>query len=345
VASDQPAAEAQFAVRQIAMDISSGKDAKSSGDGGASTLDFSFTSPAQNAYIVTSYIRSRAIIDDLSSKIDLRAIFRRPGVDFWARLKPDATIEELTDYWNSMVSTYVDPPSGIVTVKIRAFRADDAVALVKAVLGLSEALVNRISDRAQRDSVENSEKETLRTFEMTQKALGDLRRFRDSEGMIDPVQAGTEIGKLLLPLLAERIRIESELFVLRRDLDSNAPTVKVLKNRLETTEQQIAALKGKLTNTSASNGTISASLAQFEELELKRQFAEKLYTLAQADLDRARIRAARQSIYLTVFVPPALPEEALYPRRIAFPTLIFIGLAILWSIAVMIVASVEDHRL
>jgi capsular polysaccharide transport system permease protein len=163
--------------------------------------------------------------------------------------------------------------------------------------------------------------------------------------MIDPVQAGTEIGKLLLPLLAERIRIEGELFVLRRDLDSNAPTVRVLKNRLETAEQQIAALKGKLTNTNAPTGTISASLAQFEELELKRQFAGKLYTLAQADLDRARIRAARQSIYLTVFVPPALPEEALYPRRIAFPILIFIGFAILWSIAVMIIASVEDHRL
>jgi hypothetical protein len=30
---------------------------------------------------------------------------------------------------------------------------------------------------------------------------------------------------------------------------------------------------------------------------------------------------------------------------VAFPTLIFIGLTILWSIAVMTLASVEDHRL
>jgi capsular polysaccharide transport system permease protein len=90
---------------------------------------------------------------------------------------------------------------------------------------------------------------------------------------------------------------------------------------------------------------LAASIAKFEALELQRQFAEKLYTLAQADLDRARQRAVRQSVYLTVFVPPSLPEESRCPRRVAFPTLIFIGLTILWSIVVMTIASVEDHRL
>ena len=111
------------------------------------------------------------------------------------------------------------------------------------------------------------------------------------------------------------------------------------------TEKQIADLRGKLTSTNGGGKTLASSLAKFEQLDLQRQFAEKLYTLAQADLDRARLRAERQSIYLTVFVPPSLPEESRYPRRVAFPILIFLGLAIVWSIGAMIVASVEDHRL
>ncbi len=348
IASDQLAAEARFAVRQVetvSSDMPEHGSALDNGTGNA-TVNFSFTATGQNAYIVTSYIRSRAIIDDLNTKLNLREIFRRPEADFWARLKRNASIDELTDYWNSMVNTYIDGPSGIVTLRVRAFRADDAVALANAVLELSENLVNRISDRARRDAMAMSEQEVRRAYEMTQGALADMRRFRDSEGIIDPVQASTEIGKLLLPLLTEKIRLESDLFVASRDLDDKAPSVKALKSRLDTTERQIGDLRGKLTATDGGGrNTIAASLAKFEELELQRQFAEKLYTLAQADLDRARQRADRQSIYLTVFVPPSLPEQSRYPRRMAFPLLILVGLIIVWAIVVMTIASVEDHRL
>ena len=216
---------------------------------GNASINFSFTATGQDAYIVTSYIRSRAIVDDLSRTLNLREIFRRPEADFWARLKRNASIDELTDYWNGMVNTYIDAPSGIVTLRVRAFRAEDAVALAKAVLSLSENLVNRISDRARSDAMEQSEEEVRRGFQMTQTALADLRQFRDNAGIIDPVQATTEIGKLLIPLMTEKIRLESDLFVASRDLDSSAPTVKALKNRLDTTEKQIADLKGKLTST------------------------------------------------------------------------------------------------
>ena len=345
IASDQFAAETRFAVRQIDIGSSNSIASAINSSTGSTSVNFSFTDAGQNAYIVTSYIRSRAIVDDLNKTLNLREIFRRPEADFWARLKRNASIDEITDYWKSMVNAYIDAPSGIVTLDVRAFRPDDAVSLAKAVLTLSETLVNRISDRARRDAMESSEQEVERTFEMTQTALADLRHFRDSSGIIDPVQAGTEIGKLLLPLLTEKIRLESDLFVASRDLDQTAPTIEALKSQLDTTEQQIAALRGKLTNTDGHSKTLAASLARFEELDLKRQFAEKLYTLAQVDLDHARLRAERQSVYLTVFVPPSLPEESRYPRRVAFPILFFLGLLIVWSISAMIVASVEDHRL
>ena len=344
IASDQLAAEARFAVRQIDIDTSESSP-QSSSESGNSSVNFSFTATGQNAYIVTSYIQSRAIVDDLNKKLNLRDIFRRPEADIWARLKRNASIDELTDYWKSMVTTYIDGPSGIVTLDVRAFRADDAVAVANAVLELSESLVNRISDRARRDAMAMSEEEVRHAYEMTQSALADLRAFRDNSGIIDPVQSGTEIGKLLIPLLTEKIRLESELFVASRNLDDSAPTIKALKSRLDSAEQQITTLRAKLTNNDGNGKSLASSLAKFEALDLQRQFAEKLYGLAQADLDRARQRADRQSVYLTVFVPPSMPEEARYPRRIAFTILIFIGLAIVWAIGVMTLASVEDHRL
>jgi capsular polysaccharide transport system permease protein len=355
IASDQPAAEARFAVRQSDGDTGDAAGGASSvlpggraaGAEGltSANANFSLAAAGQNAYIVTSYIHSRAIVDDLNARLQLRDIFRRPEADFWARLKRDASDDALADYWNSMVVTYIDAPSGIVTLQVRAFRPGDAAALAQAVLELSEMLVNRLSDRARGDAMDMSEREVRRAYEMTEAALGDLQRFRDSAGMIDPVQAATEIGKLLVPLLTEKIRLETDLFVAGRDLDDSAPTMRALRNRLETAEKQIADLKGRLTSTQGGSNTVAASVAKFEELDLQRQFAEKMYSLAQADLDRARQRAERQSVYLTVFVPPSLPEEARYPRRAAFPILTFIGLAIVWSIAAMVIAAVEDHRL
>jgi capsular polysaccharide transport system permease protein len=349
LASDQPAAEARFTVRQVDAETRESIPAPGANEHTnppGLSANYSFTVSGQNAYIVTSYIESRAIVDDLNKRLDLRELFRRPEADFWMRLKDQASIEDLTDYWKSMVTTYTETLSGIVTLRVRAFRSDDAVTIAKNVLELSENLVNRISDRARRDAMAKSEEEVRRTYEMMRLALGELRNFRDSAGIIDPVQSGTEIGKLLMGLLTERIQLESELFVASRSLNETAPTVRALKTRLESTERQIADLKARLTSAQGDRTTtLAAALAKFEELELQRQFAEKLYTLAQADLDRARQRADRQSLYLTVFVPPSLPEESRYPRRIAFPILIFLGLTILWGIGVMILASVEDHRL
>jgi len=289
LASNQWAAEARFEVRQVdidSRDTSLTNVSQTNGQGGStsqsaqqsaqSITNFSFTATGQDAYIVTNYIASRAIVDDLNTKLKLREIFRRPEADFWARLKRNATIEELVDYWKSMVNTYIDAPSGIVIVQVRAFRADDAVALAKAVLQLSEDLVNRISDRARHDAMETAEKEVRRSYEMTQTALADLHRFRDSAGIIDPMQTGTEVAKLLIPLMTEKIRLESDLFVASRNLDDSAPTIKALRSRLQSAEQQIADLRGRLTNTQGGNNTLAASIAKFEALELQRQFAEKL---------------------------------------------------------------------
>jgi capsular polysaccharide transport system permease protein len=341
-AADQYAVESRFAVRSVEAEAS---ESSPQGGSASASSSFSFTATGQNAYIVTSYIRSRAIVDDISGKINLREVFRRPEADFWARLKSDASIDELVDYWESKVDTYVDSISSVVTLRVRAFRRDDALALGRAIIDASEALANRISDRARRDATAMAEKEVRRSFGVVQAALVALNEFRNSSGMIDPGQASTEIGKLLVPMMGEKIKLENELFVLRREMSEDAPTLRVLREKLDAVDTHIKDLKGKLTSEAGLARTISGSLAKFEELEVQRLLAERFYTLAQADLDRAQLRASRQNVYLSVFVPPSLPEEARFPRRWAYSLLTFLGLAILWSIGAMVVASVEDHRL
>jgi capsular polysaccharide transport system permease protein len=90
---------------------------------------------------------------------------------------------------------------------------------------------------------------------------------------------------------------------------------------------------------------IAASLAKFEEVAIKQKMAETLYSMAEAGLDRARRNAEAQSVYLSVFVPPGLPQEYTYPKRTEYTLAICAALFVFWSIASLIWLSVEDHRL
>ncbi|MCW5745208.1 MAG: capsule biosynthesis protein [Alphaproteobacteria bacterium] len=346
VATDQFVAETRAVVRsaeqESSLDSPNGPSGGSSQKSGSSAMSLSLATPS--AYIVTDYIRSRAMVDDLGKTMDLRTIYRRPEADFWSRLERDATAEELVDYWKSMVRTYVDGPSGIVTIRIRAFRRDDALALAQQVVQLSEKLVNEISERARRDAMQFAEQEVKRADARVRAALLELRKYRDEQGLIDPVKTADETAKLLMQLMADKIRLESDLFVVSRSMTKNAPTVQNLSSRIEVVELQITKLKARLTGSSTDERNVAASLARFEELEVQRQFAERLYTMAQDGLERARMTAERQTVYLTVFVPPAMPEDSTFPRRTANAFLIPLALFILWSIVALTWASVEDHR-
>jgi capsular polysaccharide transport system permease protein len=348
IASNQYTVETRFAVRTLESETGQGDSGGASGGAGGAgsggSSPFTFTATGQNAYIVTSYIKSRAAVDDISKKLNLREVFRRPEADFWAQLSKDASIDKLTTYWNSMVDTYIDAPSGIVTLRVRAFRREDAVAIAQSLLIGSEELVNRISERARQDAMVNAEKEVKKAFGAVEQSLTELRKFRDQFGVIDPGQASTQIGSLLMPLISEKIRIENELFVASREMAADSPIVRVLKDKLDSMTAQVNDLRSKLTGVKGDGGTVSSYIAKFEELEMQRILNEKFYALAQADFERAQLRANRQSIYLTVFDPPSMPEESRYPKRFAFSIIFALSILIIWSIIVMIIASVQDHQ-
>jgi capsular polysaccharide transport system permease protein len=341
VASDQYVAETRFAVKAVQFDLDKEKtksDISKLASGSIPSL------ADQNVYIISNYIQSRTIVDDLSKSLNLREIFRRPEADFWARLKSGATIEELVGYWRGMVRTYVDGPSAIVTVEAKAFRPDDALELTRAIIAASEKLANEVSTRARNDTMQWAEEEVKRAESKVEIALANLHEYRDAQGYIDPIEASKSTSKLLMQAMGEKIRLQSDYFVASRAMSPDAPTVVTLKTRLQSLDDQINQLKSKLAGNSTDGATIAASLTKFESLELQRRFAEKLYELAQDSLERARIRAERQNIYVEVFVPPALPEYARYPERLNLTLLIPLGLLIVWGILAMTAAAISDRR-
>jgi capsular polysaccharide transport system permease protein len=353
--SDQYSAEARFAVRQAqgigSSDMESDSSSSGNGKSGASSANATslMTGAAnlggQDAEIVANYIHSRAIVENISRTLDIRAIFQRPEADFWARLPETASADDLTAYWNSMVSVYVEGTSGIVTVSASAFRREDALALTAAVLHASETLVNTMSEKIRADAMQTAENEVRLSEEQVRFALSQLTDFRNSKHLIDPVSSSEANGKLLQQLLMDKIDAEAQLFVAERSMGANAPGMTSLRAKLESINNQVIQLKDEMAGGKEISSNMAATISDFEQLELKRQFSERMYGFARDGVERARIASERQQIYLATFVPPSLPQDFSYPLRWTDFLLITFIAFMFWVCGATIIASIQDHRL
>jgi capsular polysaccharide transport system permease protein len=174
--------------------------------------------------------------------------------------------------------------------------------------------------------------------------LADIRAFRDREGLIDPGKTAEATGTLAARLRDELVRSNTELTTLKNYMRDDAPAVKVVKARIRSLETQQRVVARDLTDPDRSRtDTLSRQLGSYEQLESERRFAEAAYQHALHGLDQARSNADRQQVYIASFVPPSLPEEALYPRRWRSLGVVALIAFALWAIGGLAVQSIRDH--
>jgi capsular polysaccharide transport system permease protein len=333
IASDQYVSEVRFSVR--------GKETQNTDALGLLT-GFPVTQATSDSYVVADYIKSRELLDELSRSIDLRAMYSKREVDWFARFDATQPIEELVDYWRWMVNVRFDSTSGTIAVGIRAFTPEDAQLIAERILSASAGLVNRLSAEARQDAVRNAEEDVHRMEERLAKARVQLEEFRGSHQIIDPVRSAAGRQELDSKLQAELIQLRSELAATTRFLTPSAPSAVVLAAKIASVEGELTRVRAERMPT-REKGPMPEMLTQYDEIETEHQFAEKAYALALASLERTRSEADRRQRFLSVYVSPSLAEEALYPRRLGMIAVITICATMLWGIGLLIVLGVRDH--
>jgi capsular polysaccharide transport system permease protein len=174
--------------------------------------------------------------------------------------------------------------------------------------------------------------------------LGDVRAFRDREGLIDPVRTAEATAVIDNRLREELVRANAELSTLKAYMHDDAPSVKILKVRIRSLEAQRHSLAHEMTDPDNSRtNTLSRILGSYEQLESERKFAEAAYQHGLTSLDQMRVNADRQRVFIASFIPPSLPEEALYPRRWRLLGTIALMAFALWGIGGLTLQSIRDH--
>ena len=339
-AADQYVVEARFAIRGEVEPM-----------GNVSLGEFSSLiqkNNSQDSYIVQEYIQSQPMLESAQKELDVMRMFTRDEADFWTRYSGDKPIEELLKYWRKRVQVHIDLISGVMTLTVRAFTPDDALAIGQHVVARAEALINAISSRAQQDMLKHSKDDLAATEERLRKAHLALREFRNRWGIIDPAKSAEATMTTLLSLRKDKIKSENDLQVLRGSgLDEKSRSIQTIVASLTATNQQIKQLEDTLTSDGVAVGgrPVSEAILEYEGLMVERTIAEKLNDSATMMLDRARVAANRQHVYLAVFVPPTRPELSTVPMRCHALFVAFFAFVVMWGCSSLLIAGVKDHNM
>lgn len=346
IASDQFYSTADYAIRFSQMSASpaggsgGGLGAGIGGGAGGAAAAIS------DMYIVRDYILSHQILQDLKPVIDIRSIYSHRAADRFSRLDPSVNEEDLLDYWRGMVSVRCDMSTGITHLGVRAFTAADAKLVADSILQLSEALVNRLSDRAQSDRVGLAQADVDKAYGRVSQALDGLQVYQESAKQVSPESFVLARSELEARIEREISQYEAQLERLKRELPDDAPGIRQLDKRLDIARNQLKSERERSTaGTSPESSTASASeiFTEFSKLKLESEFAAKAYDSALSSLEQARLDAAKQDRYLEAFVRPQLPDSAAYPRRVFNIALVAIASFLVWSIGGLIIAAIREH--
>ena len=300
----------------------------------------------QDTQIVANYVHSRAALEVLEKTADIRDIYATPKADPLARFNPKKPIEKFVKYWQGMSEVAIKMPAGIVELKVRAFRPEDARHLVQATLDVCEGLINDMNDRINHDAVVNAEGELQRTAKRLAAARAALEKARNNSGLLDAAKSAESLNKLVTDTKASLLAMQEEYRTQLKYVLESAPQMRTLKSRIDVTQAQIAEIESKLTSTRSRPGddpTIAGAMTTFGELDLERQIAERLYAGAAASLELARMNAERKMMYLKTFVSPVAAQEPQYPKRLLYPFLLFAGCLALWGALCGLALTVRNY--
>lgn len=346
MASDQYVSEARFILRPNKARLANAGDVAlaSAAEIGRDTL------------VLADFLESAALVDLLENDVGLRQRFQAaapalahlldpPTPDWLAGLPADEPAEDVLRYWRGMTEVSVQPGSGVVIFALRAFRPDDAHQLVSRSLSAAEALVNRMNERIWGDATTTAEELFAKSARRLGEAEAALVAVRDEVGIVSPDASSASLIGLLAQARATLARLEREYAARVAELDPQSVQLRARSREIEAARDQVRGLETQLVGLGADAraGSMAAALERFSTAEVEREAAQRSFLAAATQLERARIVADAQSLYLDVFSPPVLAEEATYPKRAWWLGGILAGTLALWGLARALFMLIRNH--
>lgn len=303
---------------------------------------FGISRAVDDTNVVENYILSRDAVSALQKQLNLRQIFENKKADFIAAYPPlffKDSNEQLYRYYISRVSVVQNTTQGIATLKVEAFDAKSSHAIAVALMHLAEGMVNQLNDRAQRDTVKLAAQIRRSSEQKLLKTQADLTLFRNSHALVDPDMNSVADLKTISSLandLAHTVARMQQSSV----ISPGSPQNSVLSSKAKALKQ---AITGERARIAGGKGSLVDKIAEYDQLKLNREIAQKSYESAVTSLESARQEARSKQIYLEEVVRPSLPDVATEPRSLRMIMTVFAFSFGLYAVAWLLTVGVREH--
>lgn len=296
-----------------------------------------------DSFAVHEFINSRDGLRAALKLVDVRAMLSDRGADALSRYpRPFETPSEdgfFRAYQRFVIVGY-DSTTGISTLRVEAFRPEDAQRLSGALLAGGEGFVNALNERSQADAVAAAKSAQAVARDRLSAAQGRLVTFRNQEGLIDPRTAVEESGAIITSLQATVSKLKAERDRLAAEAPSS-PQLAPLSGQIAAYERQVAAERAKMTGNSQS---LAPRISTYEDLTLEREFAGKELTQANAAVLSAEQDARRQRLYLERIVSPNLADKSTEPRRWRSILTVLLSTLLAYGVGWLMWSGVREHK-
>lgn len=300
------------------------------------------SSGQEQASEVMDYIRSRAALEQLDRTTKVEALFSRPEADFLSRYPApwdEPRRENLFDYYKSMVVVSTDHDTGVVVLRTKAFRAEDAHTLNGRLLAQSEALINDLNRRARQRGISEAQENVKSAEVRVRAARVALSKFRSSVELLDPVRQAGGVLEISNKLITERAALTAQIDLMERVAPDN-PALPAMRANLSALSREIEALNQRAVGPPSA---LASKAASYDALQLEQEFATQMLTAANAALEQARAEALKQQFYLERVSEPNKPDVAELPHRLKMTLTILGALLSLYFIGWMFVVGILEH--
>nr|WP_047166570.1 LPS biosynthesis protein [Sphingomonas sp. Y57] len=337
-ASDQYQSEAHFIVR-----TADSSPMPSMGFGQLLGIGGGASQSRSEAMSVNDYLDSQQAVVLLNQRTNLVERFRRPEADVATRLWfSQPTPEMLMRYYRKQVDVRFNQETGITTLRVRTFRPADSYAIINQLLAMGEERVNLLNRRSQADALKNARRQLGEAEEGLFEVQRQLTVFRQQRGDLDPEVSGrTQLG-LIATLQGQLTSARAQLNAMQGIIAPTSPQYIAVAARVRALDAQVAGQAGKLT---AGGGSTAARLGNYQDLQIRQQFAAKRYEVAAANLEKARDAAMKQQLYIVRVVDPNMPVKSEFPERGKMLLTVFLSLMIAYGIGWLLAAGVREHSL
>lgn len=301
-----------------------------------------FTRAQDDSYTVLDYIQSRDALKELNRNNYILDTYSSHGdiINRFSRSFDDS-FEALWKYYSKrIVALDLDATSGITTLQVRAFTAEDAAKINEMLLEMGERLINRMNQRAATDSVKFAQTQVDIAQAKAKNAAAALAAYRNKYVVFDPEKQSALQLDQVSKLRSQLLDAQTQLGQLQL-LSPKNPQIPALKNSISTITQQIQTATVGVTG---GKNSLSEKAADYARVQLDAQFADKQLASTMAALENARADANRKQLYLERLVQPEAPDKAIEPKRIrGILTTLVIGMVV-WATLSLLFASVREHR-